>query len=264
MAMDEAKSGLLSGAAAGSTFGPIGTAVGAVLGVFGGMRAKRKRRDAERNMRISNTNISMQIGRGTVSNIAKDRENIARSYTTNLAREKARVVAGGGTLDEETMQQIQGRVGGERDRLTAEVDLARERFEGSDAYGYIKEEYTHAFVGGRHGSGRRGIGYDNTTDYYTEEQRGELRNYDPRTNFYGDDEGPEVSDRMQAANRAYGESVGMSLDEFEISQFGTEEQKTEFQGVMDARIQEANRIYDDALAMDTLEVEARRQRESDY
>lgn len=241
---DETQSGIMSGVAAGSMFGPVGMIVGGAIGGFMGGKAKKKRREAERQMLIANTKMSYEIGEGSVSGMAKSRSNIATSYTANLAQERARIVASGGSLEGDAWKQAQGSVAIERDRALDAVATEREAYEASDAYGFIKRDYDAAF-------GAAGTGISVTgEDFYTEEQRADMRDY--AAPLYTGDPDAGDSRTVAAAKGVYRESVAMSLDEFELSRFGTDEQKAEMEGITSTRITEANKVYDDFLAMEEL------------
>lgn len=256
---DEAKSGLVMGAAAGAQFGPIGAAVGAVIGVFSGMHAKRKRRRAERRLLIANTKIAMEVGEGAYSHIAQSRERIASNYEYNIESERARIMGSGGTLEGTAWEEAVGRQVEQRDSDTTDIDDYEQEYRESDAYKLIQKDHEFARTGGGARWGRDENRGKSVTgeDYYTKEQRAELISYGSGGGYGYDDEDYQDTGAddsfMGAAYREYKESTFYTMDEFEQVRFGTDEQKEEARGALDARIKEANTVFEDYLALDKLE-----------
>jgi len=251
---DEAKSGMVMGAAAGfSIGGPIGGAIGAVVGVFGGMHAKRKRRREERRILIANTKIAMEVGEGATSHIQQSRERIASNYEYNIEAERARIMGSGGTLEGSAWEEAVGQQVAQRDEDTTSIDEYEAEYRESDAYKLIKQDYEFAKGGGGRFGRDENRGKSVTgEDYLTKEQRGELLSWSGDNDDDGMDTGADDS-FMGTAYKAYKESTFYTMDEFEKSRFGTDEQKAEVSSALDARIKEANAVFSDYLALDSLE-----------
>lgn len=262
MAMNESESGFVSGAAAGAYFGPFGALGGGILGAGMGMLSSRKRQQQEHEMYKANLAAAFEIGEGSYQGINQSRADIEAGYTSNLASERARFAASGASLEGATWNQVVGRQTQLRDEALDKIAEQEAAYKESEAYKAVTTEYESAFgytEGGGLVADKIGTGVGTSqTDYFTAEQRANLRTWEADIDSETGMDPGATDAFMNKAYVEYYQAIAPTRDEFEMMQYGTDEQKQTIQTSLDQRIEQANLKFDDYLALDQLEKDYQR------
>jgi len=257
----EQTSGFLTGASAGAMFGPVGAVVGGIAGSLFGRSESKKRRREEARILTESTTQSYDIGATEFRDIREQREQISQTFSRNLASERARMAASGGSFEGSDWLQRQGAVARGRDISMEEIQLQEDKFYNSEAYQYIEQDFER--IGGlnvERSTLRSDM--DETADvfsiqtegasgesYFTEEQASELRTYSG--NLRGGKE----------AYLAYQQSLRPDIEGYTKYRFGSDEDKLAFESSMSDKIQRANTAFGEKIMQ--LELDDARRRQSD-
>lgn len=273
MALDEGRSGMLSGAGAGAMFGPVGIFAGAVLGGLFGRSAKKRRRREEARILKANTKQAYGIGEREFEDLTRSRKTAEAGYQYGLASAKAKYGAAGARLEGESWLALLGEEAAKRDRSLGDVQLREDEFRTSEAYKFLKQDYD--FMSGMQSQQDPWDDTDSRTyslvkegksgeSFFTENQQSDLRDY---SGISQSSEGwtPQGFDRSdKAAYESYRSSVMPTIEEYEQSRFGGDEERAGFESVMTQRINDANRIYDEYLLQRNVAIEQQRQDYRNY
>jgi len=273
MALDEGKSGMLSGAGAGAMFGPVGIFTGAVLGGLFGRSAKKRRRREEARLLKAHTKQAYGIGEREFEDLAKGRKTAEAGYQYGIASAKAKYGAAGARLEGESWLALLGEEAAKRDRSLGEVQLREDEFRTSEAYKFLKQDYD--FMSGMQSRIEYGSDIDERTyslvkegksgeSFFTIDQQSDLRDYNgiKQTPEGWTPEGFSRSDK--AAYETYRSSIMPTIEEYELSRFGSDEDKAGFESTMTQRISDANRVYDEYQLQRDVAIEQQRQAYRNY
>ena len=236
-----AQAGMQAGMQFGSMFGPTGTVVGALIGGTIGSLDRGARRRRRRAIRKA-TAASYEFAGNVYEYRQQNTENITRAYEINASSAMARAGAAGGGNN--SSLQI-GRYAIERDEALETLQTEVEGYREGPNYKWMMRDYERVTGIGAVGTGGKG---DDTKKFYigggsnvgrsafTDEQRKMLRT--------------EIGSDPSAAYKAYAESIKPTIEEFETYQFGTDQEKADYEKTMTQRINRANAIYSVNIAIE--------------
>lgn len=264
----EVVGGIAQGAATGSTFGPIGAVVGGVFGGIMGSRGRSKRRRAEALQLKRNTKQAYNIGGDSFASIRKNKQDVQNTYALNIANEFGRFAASGRTLTGADRNRITGSNAQDRDAALEQASIQEDRFRNTTAYKLLEKDFnTMGSVNERTRDNDSGGDGDQVTEYsirtegvsgesyFTDEQKKTLRTYTSEGDY-------QLADNSVAFSN-YAASVTPTFEEYTQSRFGNDEDKAAFESLMNDRINNANREFDNQVLQTTVENARRRERQNE-
>ena len=248
MATSDVGYGAASGAAAGgSMFGPVGAVVGGVIGGIAGLGSGRKRKRAEHAAKVANTKQSYQMTADSFSSLREGRERAAKGYAQDMATTRAKFAASGGRLEGTAWNQSSGENVRRRDELLTDIQFQEDEWRGSEAYGYVKQDFENMKKGGDSYVGASLRGDDQKVEQLIDWKTPVVKRYTGKS-----EEAPAGAyDRVASDpdRQGYLDRIAPTMAEYEQHRFGNAEDKAKYSTAMDQRLTSANEWYEGQKAM---------------
>ena len=246
MAISQRQSNVAQGAAAGSYFGPWGAVAGGVLGgVLGdsGPNATERREAKE-----AVAGQAYGIAQESFQYLSQGREAAQKTYRQDMASMTARFAATGASMTGSAWQQNRGNVIRTRDDALTGFNQFEDEYRNSEAYAEFKKDYRRQFKVSDDGDRKRSRVKDGkTVDMFSKAQLNSMQlfeKYTPGgTRGKGDRAYKAKGNKYADLGERYNEMLKPGIRAYEIQQFGTKAQKSQFRSDMDVRISDANQWY---------------------
>ena len=246
MAISQRQSNVAQGAAAGSYFGPWGAVAGGVLGgVLGdsGPNATERREAKE-----AVAGQAYGIAQESFQYLSQGREAAQKTYRQDMASMTARFAATGASMTGSAWQQNRGNVIRTRDDALTGFNQFEDEYRNSEAYAEFKKDYRRQFKVSDDGDRKRSRVKDGkTVDMFSKAQLNSMQlfeKYTPGgTRGKGDTPYDAKGNKYADLGERYNEMLKPGIRAYEIQQFGTKAQQTQFRADMDVRISKANQWY---------------------